>query len=255
MPRTSAEVTPQEIQIFERFCMDNNIFTDGPVGQQNVIAIGDYIIDLWKEEITEHTLSVALEKLREAGRITFYTPVQAKYKKIAAEDIERANQLNAWFHSQANTSLLKDGDEGLENQAALLVELRGREISQKTIQDAAGRLSYRSGLHFVPVSRPVDPRQHKDDGSGFLRDEKNPRYRNGRINHAYQEPGSQQETPKNLDPSEARWREMAEALRGNTHSKNAELERIQGKNWRETYELRKKALNVNPVTIGKFGVA
>ena len=129
------------------------------------------------------------------------------------------------------------------------------KITPKTIQDAIGRASFKRGLHFTQAPRRVDPRQYADDGTGFLHDEKNLRYRNGKLNHAHVEPGTKQETMSSLDPSEARWQEMAEALRGNTHSKNAELERIRGKNWRETNELRKKALNANPVIVTKMGVA
>lgn len=251
--RISSEPTPQELQIFEKFCADQSIVVDGSVGEQNVLAMGDYLLDTWKVEITEDTLKVALDKLRD--RIAFYTPAQARYRKVAAEDPARANQLNQWFQSPANTSLVKDGDDGLENQAVLLAELRGRDITPLTVQDAIGRASFKTGLHFVPSPRPVDPRQHKDDGSGFVSKNSDPRYRGGKLNHSYQEPGSKQEAPKSLDPSEAKWRAMAEALRGNTHSKNAELERIHGKNWRETFELRKKALSQNLASINKFGAA
>jgi hypothetical protein len=94
MPRTSADVTPEEIRAFDKFCLDHDIVTDGAVGEQNVLALGEYIIDFWKEPITEYTLGVALQKLRD--RIVFCSPAQAKYRKIAAENIARANQLNQW---------------------------------------------------------------------------------------------------------------------------------------------------------------
>jgi hypothetical protein len=254
MARTSETLTQAEVDAYKKFCADNNIVNDeSQAGLANGDQIGNYIVFQWGEDITPATLAVALEKLRD--RIAFYTPAQAKYKVIADEDITRANKLDDWFKGPGNTSLVKTGEEAFENSAALLIELRGREISAKNIHDAIGRISFKSGLHFVPSPRRMDPRQHQDQGEGFISKDADPHYRRGKLNHAYQEPGSKQEAPKSLDPSEAQWRAMAEALRGNTHSKNAELEGIHGKNWRETYELRKRALNVNPVTITKFGVA
>jgi hypothetical protein len=253
MPRTSATITQAEIDAFQKFCIEHRIITDGEAGNANGNQIGEYIAVTWGEDITPATLAVAFEKLRD--RLTFYTPAQAEYKMVADQEPDRASQFNAWFTSRANTSLVTDGEEGFQNETILLAELRGRDINPKNIQDAIGRASFKSGLHFVQAPRPVDPRQHKDDGSGFLRNEKNPRYRNGRINHAYVEPGSKQETQKNLDPSEAQWRSMAESLCGNSHSKTAEIQRIHGKNWRETYELRKKALNTNPVLVNRYGAA
>jgi hypothetical protein len=236
-PRTSQEATSQEIQVFEKFCADHDIVTEGPVGEKNVLAIGDYIIDAWKVQISEDTLKVALDKLRD--RIVHYTPVHAKYKKIAAEDGARANQLNQWFHSSGNTSLVKDSEDGLENQTVLLAELRGREITPRTIQDAIGRASFKSGLHFVPQQRKTDPRQHEDDGKGFIGKDIDSRYRNSKLNHAYQEPGKQ--PTKNDAPVDA-WEIMAKNLLNHgTHSQQAAFRETydhavaQGKSWREIY--------------------
>jgi hypothetical protein len=252
--RTNEQLTQTEIDAFQKFCNDHRIVSDeGEVGLANGTLIGEYLINTWEVDLTPETLKVALEKLRD--RLTFYSEAQAKYKQVAQEDPERANALLHWLQGPGNTSLVKEGEEALQNQSTLLVELRGREITPKNIQDAIGRAAHKRGLYFTQTPRHVDPRQHTDDGKGFLHDEKNPRYRNGKLNHAHVEPGTKQETMSSLDPSEARWQEMAEALRGNTHGKNAELERIRGKNWRETYELRKKALNANPVIVTKMGVA
>jgi hypothetical protein len=168
MSRTSQELTQQEIDAFQKFCNENRIVSDeSEAGNANGNLIGEYIAITWGEDITPATLAVALSKLRD--RIVFYTPAQAAYKKFADENPERANALNTWLYSASNTSLVRDGEESYQNQSALLAELRGREITPQTIQDAIGRAGYKKGLHYVPtISRDVDPRQHTDDGKGFM---------------------------------------------------------------------------------------
>src|SRR5467141_5110902 len=126
MARTSVEITQQEIDTFATFCNEHHINTEGELGAQNGNLIGEFIAITWGEDITPGTLKVAMDKLRD--RIAFYTPAQAAYKKFADENPERANALNAWFHSPGNTSLVKEGEEALQNQSTLLVEIRGREI-------------------------------------------------------------------------------------------------------------------------------
>ena len=163
-----------------------------------------------------------------------------------------------WFKRQKR--LVTDGDEGYKNVAEIIGWLVARKypITEQSLQTALTNVQNTRGTITwkpAPTQESQGRPGHKDDGQGFMNKGTDPRYRGGKLNHAYQEPGSKQETPKNLDPSEAQWKAMAEALRGNTHSKNAELEHIHGRTWRETYELRKKALNVNPVTITRMGAA
>jgi hypothetical protein len=241
MPRTSADVTPEEIQAFEKFCVDHRIVTDGQIGEQNVLAIGDYLIDTWKVGITADTLKIALEKL--GDRIVLYSEVEARYRKIAAENLAKANQLHAWLHGPGNTSLVKDGDQGFENQTALLVELKGREISSREIQNAIGRLSFKSGLHFVPAPRPVDSRQHTDDGRGFMpKDSVNLTTRD----HARLAAEARAAASGNKPPATTDYRSLAEAVKGPTHSKTEQIQRafVTGDrgviDWEKTYIARRK---------------
>src|SRR6267378_4799344 len=121
MSRTSEQLTQQEIDAFQKFCYENRIVSDeGEVGLANGTLIGEYIINAWGVDVDPQNLAVALSKLRD--RIVFYTPAEFQYKQIADEDSARANALNAWFHSPSNTSLVKDRDEGFQNQSALLAE-------------------------------------------------------------------------------------------------------------------------------------
>src|SRR5579864_6097196 len=123
MGRTSENITQAEINVFNKFCIDYRIVIDGDVGVQNGNLFGEYIAIQGQQDITPHTLKVALEKLRD--QIKFYTPAQFEYLQIANNNPDRANALNDWFQSSANRSLVKDGEEGYRNQTVLLAELRG----------------------------------------------------------------------------------------------------------------------------------
>src|SRR5580704_16140137 len=76
--RTSQEVTQQELEIFQKVCAEKNVVMhQGNEREQNILTIGDFIIDQWKVIITEETMSIAIQKLGEANRISFYTQIEA----------------------------------------------------------------------------------------------------------------------------------------------------------------------------------
>jgi hypothetical protein len=135
--------------------------------------------------------------------------------------------------------LVKDGDDGLVNQVALLSELRGREIVSKNIQDAIGRASFRGDLRFVPTPRKVNPLQHTSDGTTFLHEAKNPRYHGGKLNHSYKEPESK---PAQQTGRVDAWEKLCKQLLNyGTHGQQAAMREAydsahsQGKSWREVY--------------------
>jgi hypothetical protein len=128
------------------------------------------------------------------------------------------------------------------NNAAILEYLKQNqryEVNHRTlVQASVDRIPMK--LEWQPIPERVDTRQHVDDGTGFLRDEKNPRFRNGKINHAYKEPGIQ-ETPKVNTPTDA-WQQLTEGLlRTGAHSQQAAYREIyerglaQRKSFREIY--------------------
>src|SRR6266478_6391174 len=119
MARTSPTVTKKENDAYQKFCDEHNIVADeSEAARINGDEIGNYIAVQGGEDITPATLAVALQKLRD--RLTFYTPAQAEYKKVADKNPTAANELNSWFQHQ--TILEKeDSDVGLQNQTVLLV--------------------------------------------------------------------------------------------------------------------------------------
>ena len=173
--RTSAQLTQPELDTFRDWIEKHPQYDTTQNGQ----AIADYILNTWNEQISEYTLDVAVQKLQEAGRLEVLSPVRVSYLNIARQDLERAEALHSWYVGQG--TLVKDGDDSdgdlaLENQAAILSELRGRPITETTILQAIGRIRHsgRGRLHFNPTIRPVDPRQHQSDGRGFMpKDETN----------------------------------------------------------------------------------
>jgi hypothetical protein len=231
--RETPELTESEIHIFGQYCLEKEIKTD----PANIEVLAAYL-ERWNVVVNLDSLEKATVILRDAGQLQFYSEAETAYRKIAATEPERAAQLAHWFEN-FNKTLIKTGDENWSNQALLLDELRGREINSPNVHAAIGRISStRGGLQYTPVERKPDSRQHVDDGKGFLRDEKNPRYRNGRIDHAYREPVT--EAPKVSTP-DAR-QEMCKTLIGtcpNIHSRQAEMLSIYtspGKTYRQIYQ-------------------
>jgi len=221
MARTNEQLTQQEIDVFHEFCSAHRIISDeSEVGQANGNLIGGYIAFTWREDITPVTLAVAFGKLRD--QIVFYTPAQWDYRKIADENNARANALNVWFQGPGNSTLVRSGDEGFQNQSALLAELRGREITSENIQNAIGRAGYKKGLHYVPtISRSVDPRQHADDGTGFMpKSESNLSAREFARRAASAASGKSEPTP------DTNYRVLADAVQGSTHSKTENIQRL-----------------------------
>jgi hypothetical protein len=80
MSRTSANITDGEKAIYTAFCHDHHILNDeSPAAVKNGEHIGSYIA-LWDVDITDETLKVTLEKLRD--RLTFVSPLQTEVVDI-----------------------------------------------------------------------------------------------------------------------------------------------------------------------------
>lgn len=215
----------------------------------NAERIGAYFTSNPQLPVTIATVLAAVEQMK--NQLNWKSREQFNFDGIyAGLTSQEKEAFNSWVRPQRLVN-------HYANNVAILKYLKQSqryEVNHRTLlQAAVDRIAPQ--LEWEPLPRQVSERGHKDDGSGFLSKDHDPQYRAGRLNHAYVEPGSKQDPTPSLDQSEARWREMALALRGNTHSKNAELERIHGRSWRETYELRKKALYKNPVIITKMGAA
>jgi hypothetical protein len=228
--RTTQELSEQEIKIFGQFCLDHGIKTDSA----NIEVLAAYL-ERWNVVVNDESLEKATVILRDAGQLQFYSEAETTYRKIAAEDQTRAARLADWFEN-FNKTLIKAHDEGWENQAALLTELRGREINSPNVHAAIGRISStRGGLHYTPIERKTDSRQHQDSGA-FAPKTNDRSIVGGRRNHAFTEPSK--EVQKADIPADA-WQQMCQKMLGTgPHSRQAEFLAIYmkpGSSYREKY--------------------
>jgi len=230
VPVGPRQITQSEIGAYAKFAKDRGIINDGGVDDQhNADIILNYFLNTWGREITEQNLNLAWEQLR--GHLKLYSPAAIEYYKLADQEPDRANLLANWLATQGKAGQLVNtaGDETYANLRLLLIELRGREITRKTISDAEGRIAYKPGrqLHYVPVPKQQDPRQHESDGEPFLGRDVNltPAQHRERARAAYAEPDKESSsTIRGREQAAAQ--QEAETMRGNTHSQTEQLKKL-----------------------------
>jgi hypothetical protein len=251
MARTSQTVTTSEIQAYVTFCKDHGIVNDdsaapGTVAYaeslENAQTIHKYFMETWQADMNEENFELAFPQLK--PYLKFYgSKQQAEYAHVANENQQAAQQLTAWLQTQGRPGqLVSEGPEAYANLALLIPELRGREVNTKTINEAIGRIAYKPGrqLHWVPLPRIVDARQHKDDGSGFLSKKdvnKSPLDYKREAEAAYSTPV----TPAKPTGPVNEWQTVAKSYLGSggSHGRNANLQSVfdRGTNgelsWRE----------------------
>jgi hypothetical protein len=154
-------LSQDEIDAMVKFCGEHNLAVDGPSGSNNGKELAVYIVDTWKQRITPATLAVAVDMLKD--RLTFLSQAEGQYNRIAAENPAAAQQLSNWFAIQK--TLVREGDQGFENQSNILQELRGHPVTSETIQKAIASIgatatkfhAARRPLHFVQAPRRTEP--------------------------------------------------------------------------------------------------
>jgi hypothetical protein len=174
----------------------------------------------------------AIFKLIEAQPgLKWLSPAELEYRRIAAENPAAAQQLSDWLEKQGGRpgTLVNTGDEAFKNLMLLLIELRGRPVDSQRIQEAIGRISFKPGrqLHFVPEPRKQDPRQHQDDGTGFLGEGVNePHWKRVQREREAREAANQQSGVSAQSVVAREAQQKAEQLRGNTHSESEQIARL-----------------------------
>jgi len=166
------------------------------------------------------------------------SPVQQEYRKLAAENPAAAQAIANWLQGQRQ--LVKTGEEGLRNVITLFTELRGREVSPVSCEQAASRAQY-SGkqVFYNPGPAYHNPRQHKSDGKGFMpKDETNL----SAADHRRNPRGETSPVPvEELSDSERIFKASAEGLlRHGTHSFQQAMRELYDrkpadKSWRQLY--------------------
>jgi hypothetical protein len=220
MVRTEA-ATQNEIAVFQMFCLENGIILDGETGFKNGEILGQVIADS-NQQITPATLAVAFEQVRD--QLAIKSSAELAYEKIAAENPYAAAALDALYPREL---ISDDPDKKFHNSTKLLVELRGRPVNSRTVDEALGRLNYKPGsnLHFIPSKPVVDPRNH-----ALRTEEPKPtsqiKYVGGRKNHASDpvETQTQVKSERQIDAWETISRSHLGS--GRTHSQSQALQHI-----------------------------
>jgi hypothetical protein len=200
--RTSTTITETERNAYELFCQKHHILNDQSAdGLRNGEHIGAYIGHTWNEDITERTLGVALEKLRD--RLVFIPAEQVEVAEILSKlDQGQRDVVASWLSHQHRLEV--DGPKGFSNVSVLVAWLLNRKyaISEANLTTALGN-AQNSG-HRKIFWKEL-PKQRREVVQGrpnhaFGQEESKPKsaapgiqqqeFVNGRRNHAYTPPGT-----------------------------------------------------------------
>src|SRR6266480_1385643 len=265
-----------DVQAYTKFCITHGIINDGSQDDRhNADLVLNYFENTWKEVITAETLERALPALR--PHLKFKSTARLEFEKAMTAEPDRARQLDQWLQAhggkpgQLVNSLYTD--DTYENMTLLLGTLQGYEISTPRIQDAENRIANRPGrkLHYVPTPRremgTITEAARNDDGTPFvtsgLTKQSDGTLGKSPADYAREararserdaEAANQQRTGASAQSAAVREaKNKAESMRGNTHSEDAQLQRIfvtvpgtSEINWLETLGARQalqKSLN------------
>jgi hypothetical protein len=179
--RTSVQITDTEKAIYSAFCHQQHILNDeSPAGIKNGEHIGGYIA-LWDVDITEETLAVTLEKLRD--RLVFIPVELTEVADILAHlnQSERETVAN-WLSHQHR--LETEGPKGFSNVSVLTAWLINHKfaISDTNLTTALGncQTSGHRKIHWKEL-----PKADRSYGPG------------GKLNHSIVNPSTEGFMPRN----------------------------------------------------------
>jgi hypothetical protein len=253
--RTNTDITDSEKAIYTAFCHQHHILNDeSPAGIKNGEHIGGYIA-LWDVDITEETLKVTLEKLRD--RLTFVSPLQTEVVDILSHLSAPDRDVVAnWLSHQHR--LQTEGPNGFSNVSVITAWLLNHKyaITEANLSTALGncQTSGHRKIHWKEL-----PKQDRSYGPG------------GKINHAVVNKSEEGFMPRNQTNRSARqiaednrpkvetvptpvsineqYQSKAEALQGRSHGQTEQARKffvmIPGTStidWQQTHAARLKFL-------------
>jgi hypothetical protein len=240
MARLFNDVEQKQIFEAEKGLREAGLDVDFEYAEKNANLILNHFEQNPRIPVTVESIYKFIEQRK--NDFVWRTPAQRDYDKVAAENPAAAQQVAEWLvqHGGRPGALIHTGDQGFQNSWNILEEIRGREINDQTIREAIGRIEApvskfatrkRPALHRVPTPRPVDPRQHQDDGTGFLGKNVNePNWKRVQREREEREAAEAKSgAAASVAASAAAVREakrQAEELRGAHHSDDAQLQSI-----------------------------
>jgi len=228
MARSNSEITPAEVQAYAKFCAKRGIIHDGSEdGSRNADFIAKYFVNIWKEDITEQNLNAAWDQIR--PHLKFYAPNQQEANELINKlSAEEQKVLAEWKAPRGLKSTHRVVAAMLSWLAA-----HGFRVTKENLQLAVGQNRVQPFLEWdesATPPKPVDARQHADDGTPFLgRDVNEPRWKRIQREREEREAKDAASRPSAASVQSVTVREaqkQAEQLRGNTHSETEQLMRI-----------------------------
>jgi len=239
----SRQYSTADIKTFEQATMQlrANGFDDSTEAglERNGNSLHEYFQANPAVPVTVQAIFKAVESRKQDYK--WFSAAEQEYRKIEAENpAESSTKLTAWFSTQGKPgTLVNSGDDGHENFAILLAELRGREVNPTTIQQAIGRIAFngRRQLHVVPTPRALSPaaqaaQDHRPgefvsrtdmvrtaDG-GWRNKNAAEQAADRRLAEAQKNPGQ----ANNIIEQQAR--QESEGLQGNSHSQTAQIRKL-----------------------------
>jgi hypothetical protein len=247
--RTSTTITETERNAYDLFCQQHHILNDQSAdGLRNGENIGTYIGETWNEDITESTLQVALEKLRD--RLAFVPAEEVEVAEILAKlDQGQRDIVASWLAKQHR--LETEDLKGFSNVSVLVAWLLNRRyaVTEPGLDMALGNVQNSGRRKIFWKENPKQSREHvqgrpnhafgqtEEPKAAATRERE---YVNGRKNHSYvgQQSGNEPCKPERTVDA---WKEVVDLCmrRWTTHGQQAILQAeydrgiATGKSWRE----------------------
>jgi hypothetical protein len=226
MARTNTTLSQNEIDALVKFCDEHNIVVEGSAGEQIGREIIHYIVNIWKEELTPHTLGVALDKLRD--RLVFYEPKQKEYERVLTGlSAEEQQALKEWKSVRG----LKNS---FHNAVALVswIKAHGFKVTQANLLLALQQNRVAPFLEWEPTPRErlkSEPVVEDDPGRrpGQFIEPSQPLWKQDRDRREREAAEKNQASKPQLSAEQQRWKQMAEEKLGSYRS-HSQKEAYQG---------------------------
>lgn len=228
MARTSATLTTDEVSAYEAFCAKHGIIDSRTQdGIANANFVENYFLNTWKETMSEKNPETCL--LLISSHLKFYASYQQEFEKLYTSlSVEEQTAFKEWKGERG----LKDS---YKNAVAILswIKAHGFVVTRQNLQLAVGQSRVQTFLEWDESATPrhaPDPRQHQDDGTGFLagKDVNEPRWKRGQREREERE-AAEAKSGAAASARSAAMREaqrQAEGLKGNTWSESEQIGRV-----------------------------
>jgi hypothetical protein len=260
--RTSTTITEIERNAYDLFCEQHHILNDqGADALRNGENLGTYIGTTWNEDITEHTLAVALEKLR--ARLVFIPREQIEVAEILGKlDQSQREIIASWLSHQHRLEV--DGPKGFSNVSVLVAWLLNRRyaISEANLTTALGN-AQNSGHRKLFWKEPAKADRSIGPGGrinhalvnkseeGFM-----PRSQTNRTHRQMIEDNRVKETPVAPVSVNPEYKLKAESVQGRTHGQTDMARKlfimVPGTttiDWEQTHAARTRFISTQPALI------